>query len=1798
MKLFKKFASVLTICFLLVLAVSCSLEHTHKYGEWTLTKEPTMETEGSAERECTCGEKEIAVVPTLATTEVWTARTTEPTCSKEGSIEYTSVYGKVTITTNKVDHEYGAWTITKEPTAEATGSAERTCKYGEKDTVTLPALTNTEVWTVAETIESTCEVAGSVKYTSVYGEVTVTLALASHEYGAWTITKEPTMTEEGSAERTCKYGEKDTVTLPALTNAEVWTEVSKTESTCEVAGSAKYTSVYGEVTVTLALADHEYGAWTITKEPTMTEEGSAERTCKYGEKDTVTLPALTNTEVWTAVEVVKADYNKGGQTEYTSEYGKVTINVAKLVAPYDGKTYYTVYFDSRASEGKYFVRELDVQTSYLAAVTFDMGGYTKDEQFPFRYPTQIEMVNPTTGEILFKLRDDEGHSEEYTGYVDMATGVMVIMDVWSTSRAPFIAFPSETEITTVNATASSWEKAIVVKYVNGDVEGTLYITDKETFFNVTIENAEGTAIEAKSAYASSSVYIKDANGTLIGHFVNNGEELVVSDGLEGTYTAEEGTLVVTGYGKLTLNGVEGTYTIATGENYTLDVYAAGAYYEVTLNEETYTAVKPMVEITFDTNGVSEATPVSANKNVAYELPVLTDEGYVFKGWFYDAECTEAVEDTFVPTVNVTLYAKWSVKVLINLVGVPEGDSTEILLGEGDLIGAFLPKYGTELSIMKKFTGWYIDETFETALDESATVSADYSGFTLYAKWENLPDYYGTYYGTEIWNYGAGNRASYTLTIDENGVMTSDMSQLRTGIITSYNPETQVIKWKDSETSTTEKTFYFDKETKTIAGIYNDNNIGTDYYILSPVLEGTKGVVYKAYGLKSPKTPSDTAISDVYAQFVEITKGTMYFLYNNHIYTNATFEDTAGTTITTVAELLTLKTVIVKVNGEQLLALGTTEINFNGNGSKTKLLDTYYGTYTNGEETVVLDGVGGITYGTKKGTYELSGDTFDVYLSSKTEYYVLTLSGESFTIEKPMVTYHFVTGEGHPEVADIDYNMNIEVKNLPVVTDEGYVFKGWYTSDSYTTAVTSIIPTQDTTLYAKWNANVTVTLYNGSEVVESVKLETGNRYTPKTVSLTDGRVVVGYYLDPEFETEFDSSAEITASTNVYIKAMSIGPEGVISAVSNGGTEKIKRDKIYSWDVVVDENGLLKLTSTNVKISSSESQFVVTFGKESIVSFNYNVESEGGNYDNLYIMIKSNGNTSYTELAHFGGYTNSVGVSGTYLVKVSAGDTLAFVYSKDSSSDKGTDTAIISNLQFTDGYPESKLTYVYNDGTTANTEATIEFGGELTAEQLAAPANVRDENVYKFDKWYLDAEFTTPATVGYAVTVENTTLYARWKEKVSISFVVPEGATSVDTVEVWQNETVTATTTKELYIFRGWYLDAEFTGEAVDLEAGFDESVTLYAKFDEIPAGLCFEKAQELTVDFTNNIVTVDSFTTTEDFQVYYFKLVASVSGKYNITLDSYTKVGGKVSYASPKYVIFASDMTTVVKSSSSLNSSKSWTTLEAGTYYIAVHMYADPSTTISSGSTCWGTLKKLTVETYAHDEVSEAVEYTLGSSITLDSSVISCNSEDYILYFTASEAKIYQFAITTTAWASISIYSNSALTTKVTSANVTSTGVLTVDVKVGTTYYIVVGNNWKVGHTNSLTIESSEFAIRDSFATKVFSGDHTFRCGGNNWTATTTFTFDNVGGVKVSSFSSDHDDYDYGCYDNYLPSFMGDYTYTLEGTTLTMTSSTSSEKQMVFTVDSADAPTTITLVSTTVSSSSQGYFAPGTSFKLK
>ena len=76
---------------------------------------------------------------------------------------------------------------------------------------------------------------------------------------------------------------------------------------------------------------------------------------------------------------------------------------------------------------------------------------------------------------------------------------------------------------------------------------------------------------AEECYNAVYVCVKDASGNVIEKFGYNGTELVVLDGNEGTYTNAEETIVVSGFGTVTLNGVSGTYTVLSDNK--LGVYA-------------------------------------------------------------------------------------------------------------------------------------------------------------------------------------------------------------------------------------------------------------------------------------------------------------------------------------------------------------------------------------------------------------------------------------------------------------------------------------------------------------------------------------------------------------------------------------------------------------------------------------------------------------------------------------------------------------------------------------------------------------------------------------------------------------------------------------------------------------------------------------------------------------------------------------------------------------------------------------------------------------------------------------------------------------------------------------------------------------------------------------------------------------------------------------------------------------------------------------------------------------------------
>ena len=1411
-------------------------------------------------------------------------------------------------------HKYGEWTFVVEPTETTAGVAARKCDCDHVDKVEVPTLTDTKVWACV-VVDPTCTVDGSKTYTSKYGKVVVTLEKTGHSYGEWTFVVEPTETTAGTIAKVCpKCNDRQEVEVAALTDASVWS-VTEVLSTCQKAGSRTYVSEYGTVVVELPKEEHVYGEWTLVTEPTETATGSATRTCKYGETDTVTVPALTDASVWT-VKSLTLSYNEKGEKVYTSVYGEVSVEVAKLVAPYDNKTYSSVLFDARGTDNQTFKYGITtVETAWAnAIISLNGNGEGEGTAYPFRGQIKIIMEDEKTGKVRFiqtpyktittggsedpyypydpydpydpgygtvttEVVLDHENAETFVAYVDFASGLLVRANDGLFNRLLFCT-PFEVNASTSAFSTSCWNDAIAIQYTYNETVYSVFYYKGVVYFGVSFVDAEGNALSAEECYNAVYVCVKDASGNVIEKFGYNGTELVVLDGNEGAYTNAEETIVVSGFGTVTLNGVSGTYTVLSDNK--LGVYVSEAYYEVQLNKETatYTSVKPMVTINFITGEYATLDPatVSANINVKYVLPTLTNDLYKFKGWYYDEACTKAVGSEFVPTENVTLYALWKAKVVINLVGVADGDASTLYLGEGDKIGDFLPKYGLDLANRRIFKGWYLDSEFENTLPEEAAVTVDDTDITIYAKWDELPAYYGTYYGTEAYNAGYGNYGGKKLIIDENGNISGQV----TGIVVSYDKATQKIEWKTSATATTKDAFYFDEETGVIAGIYSKGEIGNDYYIFSTETP-SDGKIVANFGVKAPKYPGSST-TGYFAQFVTINTKLgvkTLFLYNNHIYNNVSVATSTGEEFTNIKDIENAKTVVVKelTTSEVLIALSAVNDTF-GTGSNTKLLDEYYGTYTNGSETIELDGCGVIKYGSKTGTYTkvTSGEYgFDVYLENNTEYYRLTLDTENntFVLVMPKATISFVVGEGHTEIASISCNINVPVK-LPSGEDAGYVFNGWFYDQEFTKAVpANLVITEDITLYAKYSNPAKLTIVYNDGVTENAEIiySVGDIAKVEKPKYAKHRFI-GWYTTEECAagSEWTSGTQINADTIIYAK-WEIAP--IYNAIyvpveftkteKNGGVDggyartscilDIDPDGMttgkgypYNGSYVVKnydpEKGTLDFCSSNGS--------TVYHGFIDPVTTIIFVNTKSGDVDfnamNMFIPIE--GKYSYSEHTYSSSYW--AGGSTKAIQYTTKGNTYSyFLYKNHVYMNVSFKDAEGNDIEGKDCYTASSLTVLAADntviakfgydgttmqsldgfeGTYTNGENSLTLDGIKTitmGEYAGTYTKAKEGSIYTFDVYMTEGT----KQVYYQLTVSKEAgTYTIAKPEVTISFNAGEYATVGDVVANINVALELPVPHNAEYVFRGWYLDSELT-KKVSGEYVPTENATLYAKWDK-------------------------------------------------------------------------------------------------------------------------------------------------------------------------------------------------------------------------------------------------------------------------------------------------------------------------------------------------------------------------------
>ena len=255
----------------------------HSLGDWVQTKDPTCSAKGKEKRECVnCDYFETREVDTVAHS--YETTVTAPTCTAKGYTTYTCSKCGDSYTgdeTQATDHSLGDWVQTKEPTCSAKGKEKREC-------VNCDYFETREVDTVAHSYETTvtaptCTAKGYTTYTcskcgdSYTGDET---QATDHSLGDWVQTKEPTCSAKGEEKRECancdyfETREVDTVahSYKSTVTAPTCTAKGYTTYTCSKCGDS-YT---GDE---IAALEHTLGIYTVTKQPTCTDNGSERADC-------------------------------------------------------------------------------------------------------------------------------------------------------------------------------------------------------------------------------------------------------------------------------------------------------------------------------------------------------------------------------------------------------------------------------------------------------------------------------------------------------------------------------------------------------------------------------------------------------------------------------------------------------------------------------------------------------------------------------------------------------------------------------------------------------------------------------------------------------------------------------------------------------------------------------------------------------------------------------------------------------------------------------------------------------------------------------------------------------------------------------------------------------------------------------------------------------------------------------------------------------------------------------------------------------------------------------------------------------------------------------------------------------------------------------------------------------------------------------------------------------------------------------------------------------------------------------
>ena len=1395
------------------------------------------------------------------------------------------------------NYKFDSWKT--KPTLTAGGVAQLKCeKCNDLKEENVASLADETVWTkvVSKHVDATCTAEGKDVYASEsYGEVEVVLAKLAHSYAFVSWATEPTLTAGGVANLKCaNCTDTKTENVAKLGDETVWT-ATVTAATYEADAYTTYTAtVFG--------SEQKF---TITDENTRLVAAFENKLYKGG--------MLFGSQNTFASENVFIDIGAKGVADDT--FNKKNFSSSSDGDYGDYGDYGTgTYSNQKIKFAVVDAAKGTITVTFTWTETSSSGNSTDNTEVYNGY------VSADGKYIVFDRYKVNDTSAGFSAYY-----VLVQVDSKDTAVSLKTVYPYDTNVGKVVGLTVNGKENVVFKY-----NGTFY-------FGATLSNLAGETLTVAQSETASNVVVKDATGARIAGFVlveyqddegRTRTRFAETDGLDGTYTNGEETATLDGNGKLTVNGsgysFEGTYKRAeAGAAYTLDVFleegTSKAYYQVTLGENyTYTRVKPTGTVNYVLNdGTLGAHETEINIGVAYTLPVPTREGYFFAGWYLTAEPKSVEEARTDATIalgqtEITVYAIWTKPVKVVYNGLVDGgtQNTEINIGEAILSKApadYIADVTLNADKTKGFKGWYFDEEFgKQASEEDIADLLVYSGDTinLYAKWETLATVtlkYGHLIADKEthlvknaqfskalaaednlkYNNGRPFEAWY-VDVNKNGVIddgdyaVDDSTLVADGMvfIAKWNEN---VSWKIDNSD--KYTFVYDAAD----GQWKSNNKGVnnssaslkifpiggeievsfkiwassesadqwDFATVWYYADGTTTTyTSKKYGGQTATAADAEEYNLVLSERTGTTNAPLYFTYQ---------KDSGGKGGSDTAYLIDLT-----INGVKVTAAGSPDF-----------LDGYY--TSEGGEKLTLDGFGGLTLGSEKGTYTLAsenaGYTAVANVGGKT--YKLTLSGNTYSLVEYNATISFDFGKIKATLANVSvpFGSTYTLPEGPTVS--GYTFRGWYKEAAFTNKVTSITADKDEiVLYAKYDAAVTVTynyLDGGAHAngVENLFVNDESTAVP-TVDFTFGtKVFAGWFTANGTEsgnwgTEFTNGTTVTESITVYAKW--VEPHALAGSYKGAEFDPSEKNIALTTNsslglsITIDNFG--KVTGskkgTIENYNTETGTFVLVDGSSryngyadianGIVEIDY-FSGKSTNEHDIYLFFAVNGDVTPASAESVSWTKGTVKIATIKFSNDTTKNLLVYnrvVYANvtwtatDSSGATLTTMADISKNMYVITVTAGENTYsfarnssndaVAQDGTQGTftcegKENLILNGAGLASGALSGTYTVADEGAgYTYDVTTTDGQYKVTITDGTYTAEDN---------RITITFV--NAHKEIAPVTPFYGKSVTLPSGDEVavegYKFRGWYDNAEFTGSA-KASVTLTADATYYAKYEAI------------------------------------------------------------------------------------------------------------------------------------------------------------------------------------------------------------------------------------------------------------------------------------------------------------------------------------------------------------------------------